>query len=100
MCGGMGTYEDVTPLKLRDGQIVYIDTCIHKLVLALNEAGIETFASCCGHGIQAGSILLEDGRELIIAADRTDGDRLMLLSMTRERYYDVRSLGRGEPDDG
>lgn len=43
-----------------------MDICIADIVAALNAANIVTMASCCGHGIQDGSIVLEDGRELII----------------------------------
>jgi hypothetical protein len=43
-----------------------VDICIADIVAALNAANIVTMASCCGHGIQDGSIVLEDGRELII----------------------------------
>jgi len=32
----------------------------------LNAANIKTVASCCGHDRVGGSVLLEDGRELII----------------------------------
>lgn len=48
---------------------VGIDACIAPLVKALNDAGITTVASCCGHGKRPGSIALADGRELIIAPD-------------------------------
>ena len=43
-----------------------VDPCIAPLVQALNDAGIQTVASCCGHGHRPGSIILEDGRELIV----------------------------------
>lgn len=43
-----------------------VDACIAPLVNALNSAGILTASSCCGHGKQPGSILLQDGRELTI----------------------------------
>jgi hypothetical protein len=43
-----------------------IDKCIVSIVSALNDAGIYTTASCCGHGKRDGSILLLDGRELTI----------------------------------
>jgi len=46
-----------------------VDKCIVPLVKALNEAGIKTIASCCGHGKIHGNIALADGRELIIAKD-------------------------------
>jgi hypothetical protein len=51
----------------RDG--VWCDPCIAPLVKALNDAGIRTVASCCGHGTANGNIMLGDGRELLIAAD-------------------------------
>ena len=40
-----------------------IDSCIASLVQALNDAGILTRSSCCGHG-GIGEILLQDGRTL------------------------------------
>lgn len=43
-----------------------IDSCISDIVQALNNAGIYTASCCCGHGQYDGSILLHDGRELII----------------------------------
>lgn len=46
-----------------------VDRCIAPMVKALNEAGIHTIASCCGHGVRPGSIALVDGRELLIAPD-------------------------------
>jgi len=43
-----------------------VDSCIADIVQALNAAGIYTAQSCCGHGKGDGSIILHDGRELII----------------------------------
>lgn len=45
---------------------VWCDPCIAPIVKALNDAGICTRASCCGHGRQDGSVILRDGRELVI----------------------------------
>jgi len=45
---------------------VEIDSCIADLVSALQEGGIDMRASCCGHGKTKGSILLQDGRKLMI----------------------------------
>lgn len=55
-----------------------VDACIAPIVQALNNAGLGTVASCCGHGTRPGNIALADGRELIIAPDydtarRVDG---------------------------
>jgi hypothetical protein len=45
---------------------VPIDKCIAPIVKALQEAGINMRASCCGHGKRDGEIELQDGRTLII----------------------------------
>ena len=49
-----------------------VDRCIAPVVQALNDAGIYTSGCCCGHGEREGSILLHDGRELIVRPARTD----------------------------
>jgi hypothetical protein len=54
-------------------KVVGIDACITSIVKALNDAGIVTRASCCGHGKRPGNIALADGRELIIALDYETG---------------------------
>lgn len=43
-----------------------IDRCMVPMVKALNDAGIFTLNCCCGHDKGPGSIILHDGRELII----------------------------------
>ena len=45
---------------------VWCDPCIASIVQALNDAGINTVASCCGHLTRPSSIILEDGREIFI----------------------------------
>ena len=47
---------------------VGIDSCIASIVEALNKNGVRTIASCCGHGKIDGSIILADGRELLVRA--------------------------------
>jgi hypothetical protein len=47
-------------------KMVGVDSCIVEIVKALNDAGITTIASCCGHGHRTGSIVLADGRELMV----------------------------------
>lgn len=51
----------------RDG--VWCDPCLVPLVRALNDGGLRTVASCCGHGQVPGSVVLEDGRWLMILPD-------------------------------
>jgi hypothetical protein len=45
---------------------VWCDPCIADLIGALNLYGIETVASCCGHGNNEGRISLKDGRDLTL----------------------------------
>lgn len=86
-----GTYEHVevtVPARLshtgEDRKAVKsIDACIAPLVKALNDAGVSTIASCCGHGNRNGSIILGDGREIIIARD----------------YDEARAMERAIPTD-
>ena len=47
-----------------------VDACIAPIVQALNQAGIYTASSCCGHGKVPGSILLHDGRILTISGQK------------------------------
>jgi len=46
--------------------VVDIDKCIYPIVKALNDGGVFTIASCCGHGQLPGSIILENNKELIL----------------------------------
>ena len=66
-CGGKETYANQAMMPI-NGKVRCIDWCIHQIVAALNAGGVETFASCCGHGEQDGNIILEDRRVLIIKA--------------------------------
>ena len=50
----------------RGSCFVDVDECIAPLVQALNDAGIETIASCCGHGHILGNVILRDDRVLEI----------------------------------
>jgi hypothetical protein len=56
-----------------NGRVVNIDSCIAHIVAALNAGGVLTKACCCGHGKRPGSIILADGRELMIAPDYETG---------------------------
>lgn len=70
-CGGCV----VVPMPIK-GRRQDIDACIADLVAALNAANITTVASCCGHGAKPGSIMLDDGRELIVKTrDLTESAR-------------------------
>lgn len=43
-----------------------VDRCIAPLVRWLVGHGVPTAGSCCGHGRHLGSIVLADGRELVV----------------------------------
>ena len=69
-----GTYTKVKlcKAKLKSRRMeACVDSCIAPLVKALNDAGIRTLASCCGHGNIPGTIILEDENWLIIADPKT-----------------------------
>lgn len=53
--------------------VVDVDRCIAPLVSLFNANGMPTTASCCGHGQLPGTILLADGRWVIIAKDFDEG---------------------------
>jgi hypothetical protein len=61
------------------GRSVEVDVEIAPMVRALNAGGIPTLASCSGHGRRPGSIVLQDGRELIIAKGRTEARQIEAL---------------------
>jgi len=57
-------------------KLVSIDRCIAPIVKALNDVGMTTVASCCGHGKQPGTIALVNGREIMIFANYEDARRV------------------------
>ena len=69
-CGGKKTYANQACLPL-NGKVRCIDWCIHQIVAALNAGGVETVASCCGHGEKDGRIDLADGRNLVVVTEIT-----------------------------
>lgn len=61
--------EDAMVVLERDSggrPTVWCDPCLADLVQALNDAGLVTVASCCGHGHRPGQVSLADGRELAL----------------------------------
>lgn len=59
-------------IKLTDGRIKSCDECIQPLVQVLNNYGLQTTSSCCGHGKQIPTISLADGREIMFAQNWQD----------------------------
>ncbi len=51
--------------------MVAVDNCISGLVQLLNNHGVHTLNSCCGHGTQPGEIWIEqDGKEIILKLNK------------------------------
>ena len=64
-CCAPGTYEHTTPMPI-SRRVEYVDDCIVDIVAALNAGRLPTVASCCGHGKLPSSVLLDDGRQLLV----------------------------------
>lgn len=63
--------EGTPERKRRDG--VWCDPCLVPLVTALNDGGIPTIASCCGHGTHPSTVALTDGRWIfLVPAEQVD----------------------------
>lgn len=72
----IGANEQEVELLTINGRVVEVDIEIAPIVAALNAAGVETVASCSGHGVRPANIALRDGREIIIARNFAEGRRL------------------------
>jgi hypothetical protein len=68
-CCEFGTYSCTVSMPIAN-RVEEVDYCIARIVAALNAANIKTLASCCGHGIKEGSIILEDGMELVMTKQK------------------------------
>jgi len=69
MCEHDPSYGSAFRFVRADGLPGFCDPCLAPLINALNGGGLTTVASCCGHGHRPGSIVLKDGRELLIMPD-------------------------------
>lgn len=66
-CSVCGEKPEIMKINKRSKDI---DKCIAPIVKALNNIKVKTIACCCGHKRQPGSIILADGREILIFPDR------------------------------
>jgi hypothetical protein len=57
----------------RDG--VWCDPCLVPLVKALNDGGLRTLASCCGHRVRNGSVMVEMQGQVIELEVRWEATR-------------------------
>ena len=58
--------KNSTDVKLMSGKIVKVDSCIAPLVQMLNDYGIKTRYSCCGHGTLPNSGIFIDEENIKI----------------------------------
>lgn len=77
-----GNYEGNLRVELahprKDGiDYCHVDACIQPLVQAINDAGIQTINSCCGHGQIPTTVALNDGRYVIVAKDFAEFKQIM-----------------------
>lgn len=71
-------------------KLTKIDACIAPIVKALNDAGIVTEGSCCGHGKADGWIVLSDGRWLrigVVPPDQFEAGEGDFLDVLAHAYY-------------
>jgi hypothetical protein len=75
-CNPLGSLECQKKCHIND-DVVMLDICIADIVLALNQAGIKTTASCCGHANKRtpGFIDLEDGRSFYVFHTKVVDDK-------------------------
>lgn len=66
----------------------FVDACIAPLVQALNDGGLPTIASCCGHGHRPGRVSLRDGRDVLVCASMEEAEALTA------RYPDIHGQGK------
>jgi len=62
-----GDMEALDIQTTKGKQRILVDSCITPYVKALNDAGLETTGSCCGHGKRGGYIVLKNGKFLTIS---------------------------------
>ena len=78
-----GTVPEIVLTVPWDNKHVSIDACIAHVVRALWDDGIATVGSCCGHGSDIPTILLEraqDADRAIKCVSLTDGRRFKMLA--------------------
>ena len=72
-----GTSLDVTlckPTPVQKRLVIKVDACIAPLIQMLNDYGIETVASCCGHGKTEGRIDFADGHVMLMPSRKVSDE--------------------------
>jgi hypothetical protein len=81
-CCDFGTNEHCVPLSVHN-KVVYVDYCVARLVAALEAGGMNPIASCCGHGIQPPTVLLDDDTWVMVLT-RKQGEETTARYSTRD----------------
>jgi hypothetical protein len=89
ICAHCGKPDQIIELKASKVSAC-IDHCIAPLVKMLNDNGIGTLTSCCGHGNWAGWIGLDDGRYLMIAESWGEFNGVHHLTMRDKKQIEKR----------
>ena len=65
---GNDSVRNLAPIRLTDGGAASCDPCpwFVRFVQALNDGGMRTAASCCGHGKCPPHVMLADGRWVVV----------------------------------
>lgn len=96
-CGDPYCHEDRERKMVLDKERgFHCDPCIVGIVRALNDAGLRTIASCCGHGFRPGNIVLADRREIMIARNFEEAraiDRLFPVDINGNAWQSRRDGG-------
>jgi len=74
---------------------VCIDSCIAEPIKALWSAGIYTTGSCCGHNIDAGSVILENKKDIAKARSILAGSQIKVIQVWELSRYNVPLPGNG-----
>jgi len=69
--------NDTILIWLPSGEQVEVDRCMAPIISTLNDAGICTVSSCCGHKEELGHIWLQDGKVLVILPSNTTKDEVV-----------------------
>lgn len=91
-----GTNKKIKLLKPKQyskRKYALVDKCISDIIIALNKEKIETIASCCGHFKGIGSIVLKDGRELLIHYPNSYYKKYKVKHYLEDKYKTHISLG-------
>ena len=77
---------EVETIQLIDGKKIKVDKCLAPLLQAMNDYGIKTTYSCCGHGYDkdSGIVIKENGKSKTITFPYRGYDPLVKEALDKE----------------